>query len=252
MKKLLEAINRGILRGLHEQNMELLSDLDDNSISQLDSLQTKTVNTMRNAKDIIIIKKFIKGIQQCRNSQYLLNPIRLDDNIKNEINNPDNFEKYKAIIRPVSNRDFKELISVGVELLGIDGNFNWIDTSEITSMAELFITDFNGHIELWDVSNVTNMSLMFWRAYNFNQPIGNWDVSNVKNMAGMFAHTKKFNQDIGRWDVSNVTSMDSMFYYAEAFNQDISKWDVKNCKKNDFMFTGSKVVHNNRPKFIDE
>ena len=44
MKKLLEAINRGLLRGLHEQNMELLSDLDDENLDQLDSLQTKSVN----------------------------------------------------------------------------------------------------------------------------------------------------------------------------------------------------------------
>jgi hypothetical protein len=29
MKKLLEAINRGILRGLNENNIELISDLDD-------------------------------------------------------------------------------------------------------------------------------------------------------------------------------------------------------------------------------
>jgi hypothetical protein len=32
MKKLLEAINRGILRGLNENNIELLSDLDDENL----------------------------------------------------------------------------------------------------------------------------------------------------------------------------------------------------------------------------
>ena len=249
MKKLLEAINRGLLRSLNEQNMELLSDLDDDNLDQLDSLQTKSVNTLRNAKDVIIIKKFIKGIQQYRNSQYLLNPIMLDDNIINEINNPANFEKYKAIIRPVSNRDFRELISAGIGLLGVDGNFNWIDTSEITSMADLFITEFNGDISLWDVSNVTDMHNLFVYCSQFNKDISKWDVSNVKNMSGMFAHTQKFNQDIGCWDVSNVTSMASMFYFAEAFNQDISNWDVKNCKHIDFMFTGSKMDYDNRPVF---
>jgi surface protein len=85
----------------------------------------------------------------------------LDDTIKNEINNPANFEKYKAIIRPVSNRDFKELISAGIGLSGIDGNFNWIDTSKITAMSELFTTEFNGDISLWDVSNVTDMNNLF-------------------------------------------------------------------------------------------
>jgi len=31
----------------------------------------------------------------------------------------------------------------------------------------------------WDVSNVTNMSWMFYDATAFNQPIANWDVSKV-------------------------------------------------------------------------
>jgi hypothetical protein len=32
MKKLLEAINRGILKGLNENNVELLADLDDENL----------------------------------------------------------------------------------------------------------------------------------------------------------------------------------------------------------------------------
>jgi surface protein len=59
---------------------------------------------------------------------------------------------------------------VGKRLLGNDGNFNWIDTSKITSMTQLFYgdSDFNGDISLWDVSNVTNMSHMFSFAEKFN------------------------------------------------------------------------------------
>ena len=44
MHKLLEVIHRGILKGLNENNIELLSDLD-NDIDQLDSIQTKNINT---------------------------------------------------------------------------------------------------------------------------------------------------------------------------------------------------------------
>ena len=93
--------------------------------------------------------------------------ISTEVDIKNEINNPINFEKYKAIIRPVSDKDFKELISAGIGLLGMDGNFNWIDTSKITSMTELFTSEFNGDISLWDVSSVNDMSYMFYES-NFN------------------------------------------------------------------------------------
>ena len=40
----------------------------------------------------------------------------------------------------------------------------------ITNMHNLFYENymFNGHIELWDVSNVTDMSYMFCQAYEFN------------------------------------------------------------------------------------
>ena len=59
-------------------------------------------------------------------------------------------------------------------------------------------------LEIWDVSNVTDMYGMF--AYSsFNQNIGGWDVSNVTDMYGMFYDATSFNQDIGYWDVSNVT-----------------------------------------------
>jgi hypothetical protein len=62
------------------------------------------------------------------------------------------------------------LLSDGVLVLGYTGNFNWIDTHLITNMHNLFYENymFNGHIELWDVSNVTDMSYMFCQAYEFN------------------------------------------------------------------------------------
>ena len=83
-----------------------------------------------------------------------------------------------------------------------------------------------GKIEGWDVSNVTNMSFMFWNALEFNKNISKWDVSSVTNMSYMFYRAKAFNQDISKWNVSNVTDIDCMFYDAYAFNKDISKWDV--------------------------
>ena len=85
-----------------------------------------------------------------------------------------------------------------------------------------------GHISQWDVSHVTDMSMVFKNAHNFNMPLGRWDVSNVTNMYGMFSGAVSFNQPIGNWDVSNVTNMRDMFLGAESFNQPIGNWDVSN------------------------
>ncbi|MCI7237947.1 BspA family leucine-rich repeat surface protein, partial [Campylobacter sp.] len=74
-----------------------------------------------------------------------------------------------------------------------------IDTSAITDMSSLFVKgydeddciiinkreNFDG-IELWNVSNVTNMSEMFSGCENFNQPLNSWNVSNVTDMSEMF------------------------------------------------------------------
>jgi surface protein len=85
---------------------------------------------------------------------------------------------------------------------------------------------FNTDIAYWDVSNVTDMSNMFFKARQFNHDIGNWDVSSVTKMVAMFQVAQAFNQDIGGWDVSNVERFRSMFRNADAFNQNIGGWDV--------------------------
>ena len=45
---------------------------------------------------------------------------------------------------------------------------------------------YQSHISDWDVSQVTDMSEMFWGASSFNGDISNWDVSKVTNMRCMF------------------------------------------------------------------
>ena len=54
-------------------------------------------------------------------------------------------------------------------------------------MSELFKeTNFNGNISNWDVSNVKNMSDMFFVCESFNQDISHWNVSKVKTHRGIF------------------------------------------------------------------
>ena len=108
------------------------------------------------------------------------------------------------------------------------GNISDWDVSQVTDMSQLFYhnPDFNYDIRNWDVSNVTDMRQMFYEASSFNQPIGNWDVSSVTDMGYMFYYATSLNQDISNWDVGNVTDMVNMFNTASSFNQPIGDWNV--------------------------
>ena len=148
---------------------------------------------------------------------------------------------------PKTRRELNELLDRS------DVEYSEIDVSDITDMAYLFAEDFadNFHANYWrahklkkntsgliywNVSNVRNMSSMFWGAKSFNQPIGNWDVSKVRNMSSMFYGANSFNQPIGDWDVSNVRNMSSMFSRAKSFNQPIKNWDISNVENVEEMF----------------
>lgn len=55
-------------------------------------------------------------------------------------------------------------------------------------MSNLFtrIANFNEPLDGWDVSRLTVMAAMFRGALSFNQPVSSWDVNNALDMAGKF------------------------------------------------------------------
>jgi surface protein len=100
----------------------------------------------------------------------------------------------------------------------------------ITSLNNTFNSafDFNGNLNNWDVSSVTNFAGCFFRAREFNGDITNWDVSSATLFNDMFDDAERFNQNISNWDVSNVNTFKEMFQSADDFNQPIGSWTIKN------------------------
>ena len=130
-------------------------------------------------------------------------------------------------------------------------NLGEINTSKITDMSSLFAIqglkgddvlanrDYSG-IELWDTSNVENMSFMFQGAKSFNQNINDWDVSNVERMHAMFHNASSFNKPLDKWDTTNVEVMTYMFAGAKSFNQPLNAGNVENVEDMSSMFAGAK------------
>ena len=147
----------------------------------------------------------------------------------------------KNTLFPKTKEELQDMIKKEVKENGNHCSLNHIDVSKITDMSNLFddsdLFYFNGNISSWDVSNVTNMKLMFFDC-DFNGDLSDWEVSNVENMSGMFSNSKFNNNSICDWDISNVKFMSVMFASNKKFNQDISKWKINPDCKTAEMFGG--------------
>jgi len=128
-----------------------------------------------------------------------------------------------------------------------NGNINDWDVSNVTNMFATFgvATVFDQPLDNWDTSNVTNMSLTFFRTDDFNQNINNWNTSNVTTMSRMFEDADAFNQPINNWNVSSVTDMNQMFNRAQVFNQPLNNWTVGNVTNMTSMFNSAQAFNQN-------
>ena len=147
-----------------------------------------------------------------------------------------------GVVRPTTK---DELINeIKIRLDRGQTNLNDIDTSKITNMSDLFCEDFDGYdlskldISLWDVSNVKDMSGLFFQCTNFNSDLSKWNTSKVTDMSTMFYNCEKFNCDLSKWNTSKVDNMSNMFRGCSNFNSDLSKWNVSNVTNMNSMFAG--------------
>ena len=139
-------------------------------------------------------------------------------------------------------------------------DFNDIDVSNLDSFNDknkvgIFENTKFKYIDIseWAVSNVTNMSHMFYVCKELKSvgDLSDWDVSNVTNMSSMFLACVELESigDISKWDVSNVTNMSYMFYMCRSLNQDLSDWDVSKVQYNILMFHNCQIKEEYKPKF---
>jgi len=114
------------------------------------------------------------------------------------------------------------------------------DVSEVTDMFIVFAgyTEFNEPIENWNVSNVTSMQSMFENCKRFNQPLDGWGprLGQVTDMMGMFTDCDDFNRPLNSWQVGNVVDMTYMFMRAISFDQPLDQWDMRRVVRMDMMF----------------
>ena len=167
-----------------------LDDFDDDE-SQVQHIKSRIRNI--DHIDIFIQSKFLK------NNDDPLTP--LDMAIINDLNSGECNGKLKV-------NDTHQLIEVLKRVYKVyetnkiswqTANYNWIDTTNVTVMLNLFQnafgakrSEFNGDISQWNTCNVRNMIGAFEGCHSLKCDISNWDVSNVKLWdSGTYADTNQ-------------------------------------------------------------
>ncbi len=130
-------------------------------------------------------------------------------------------------------------------------NVDQWNVSRVSNLTGMFYkaSRFNASLSSWNVENVTNMSYLFGDATNFNQSIANWNVAKVTNMSAMFYQASTFNQPLGNWNVSKVTDMSFMFSAATAFDQPLDNWNVGNVTNMGAMFYQARAFNQSIEKW---
>ena len=129
---------------------------------------------------------------------------------------------------------------IGVEeKISID-NWNFIGTTDISYMF-YYSNAQSISAKNCDVSNITNMSGLFWgTSANFIDTTG-WDTSKVTDMSYMFNYSKLENLDLRHFNVSNVTDMSGLFRGVKSNSIDTTGWDTSKVTNMTYMYASTQT-----------
>ena len=129
-------------------------------------------------------------------------------------------------------------------LQSVNGVWNLSGIESINSMFSDCISLTGNTLNDWGLTmdSLQSSSRTFEFCYLFNGELDKWNMSGVTDTSDMFSNAVSFNQYIGGWDVSGATDMDSMFYNATSFNQDLSGWCVTNIPTAPVDFDGEALL----------
>lgn len=151
---------------------------------------------------------------------------------------------------PVSflNNDLSKAFELCENLTSISNINSW-DTSSVTNMSKMFsrCSNFNQPLE-FNTSSVDDMSNMFEQCTIFNSSL-NFNTSNVTNMGAMFTGCQFFNQNINFWDVSKVEIFSAMFQSCIRYNFPLNGWNTLNATKMVAMFEGAVLFNQDLDNF---
>jgi surface protein len=154
--------------------------------------------------------------------------------------------------QPLANWDMRNAVNTSSMFSGCQEFNQPLETWELPllSNASSMFKDcikFNQPLNNWGntATGLTNTNSMFSGCSRFNQPLSNWGMSNVGDISFMFYLCRQFNSDITTWDVGNVLFMAYTFALCDIFDQDISGWDVSNCTSFSHTFYGALVFNQN-------
>ena len=124
---------------------------------------------------------------------------------------------------PKTNEELCDIVKKLIVQRGPDADLNDIDTSKIKDMSNLFFNLFKDNINIrnidisrWNVSQVNDMTAMFFKCEEFDCDISHWDVSNVEATSGMFYRCKKFSHDLSKWKTNKIRYCKAMFTGCES------------------------------------